>query len=562
VSYVRIVPGVPGELWSAIFTQDRGTEFILQAQAEFECTIFTMNQLNTSGSQLLSDLAASQLQKESRTRTRAGDQKVHVVGAGGTLTAAYEQLRNAAEYAEEHVLLQRAIRRFYRRLFVLRDKKRIQTSGEELVIELTQAGYILNDSVTEDDVLQISDSASRYYDAYETLRKKKDIGHEQADRWTYELLAVETEWRLNDNSQLQAFTQFAHTYFSNTIDYDQVFGTPPPSVDISLYVAVHRALLKSDDAALRLGLLKRFGQTPDQIASYIDVNRQIDEILNSQVSEKLFRMVDKRGAPLRVLRHMIDESPDLGALLPNREQLLLAYEKQIGADYQSVHHRVNNGIIKSVVFLVITKFLIGIAIEVPYDYLMFNMILWLPLIINLFLPPIYMVLLRATMVLPGNANTARLVKQIDSTLYAAEQPKQLVKRSSQEFGTGYNVVYGVLFIAVFGGVATLLWRAFGFDIMHLLIFFVFLSAASFLGFRLSRMIRELESIETYQNGITLVRDFLYMPFVVVGRFLSDKYSKVNVVALALDMLIELPLKTILRLIRQWAAFISAKKDQL
>jgi hypothetical protein len=76
------------------------------------------------------------------------------------------------------------------------------------------------------------------------------------------------------------------------------------------------------------------------------------------------------------------------------------------------------------------------------------------------------------------------------------------------------------------------------------------------------MIRELESIETYQNGITLVRDFLYMPFVVVGRFLSDKYSKVNVVALALDMLIELPLKTILRLIRQWAAFISAKKDQL
>jgi len=193
---------------------------------------------------------------------------------------------------------------------------------------------------------------------------------------------------------------------------------------------------------------------------------------------------------------------------------------------------------------------------------MFDMILWLPLIINLLFPPVYMVLLRATMMLPGNANTARLVKQIDTTLYAAEQPKQLVRRSGQEFGTGYNVAYGVLFVAVFGGVAALLWQAFNFDIMHLLIFFVFLSAASFLGFRLSRMIRELESVETHQNGVTLVRDFLYMPFVVVGRFLSDKYAKVNVVALALDMLIELPLKTILRLIRQWAAFISAKKDQL
>lgn len=521
-----------------------------------------MNQLNSNGSQLLGDLTASQLQKDSRKQSRVNDQKVHVVGAGGTLTAAYEQLRNAAEYAEEHVLLQRAIRRFYRRLFLIRDKKRIRTSGEELVIELTQAGYLPNDSVTEDDVAQISEAAGRYFDAYESLRKNKAINYEQTDKWTYELLAVEAEWRLNDNSQLQAFTQFAHSYFSSTIDYEQVFGTPPQSVDISLYVAVHRALLKSDDAALRLGLLRRFSQGPDRLESYIDVNRQIDDILKSQATEKLFRMVDKRGAPLRVLRHMVDESPDIATLLPNREQMLLAYEKQVANDYQSVHSRVNNGIIKSVVFLIITKFLIGIAIEVPYDYLMFDMILWLPLIINLLFPPVYMVLLRATMMLPGNANTSRLVKQIDTTLYSAEQPKHLVRRSSQEFGTGYNVVYGVLFFAVFGSVATLLWRAFGFDLMHLLIFFVFLSAASFLGFRLSRMIRELESIETHQNGITLVRDFLYMPFVVVGRFLSDKYSKVNIVALALDMLIELPLKTILRLIRQWAAFISAKKDQL
>ena len=85
---------------------------------------------------------------------------------------------------------------------------------------------------------------------------------------------------------------------------------------------------------------------------------------------------------------------------------------------------------------------------------------------------------------------------------------------------------------------------------------------SFLGFRLSRMIREIESIETNQNGVTTVRDFLYMPFVVVGRYMNDKYSKVNIVALALDMLIELPLKTTLRLIRQWAAFISAKKDEI
>ncbi len=521
-----------------------------------------MNQLNDIGAQLARDLHASRTQKHSRGQAKASDQKVHVLGAGGTLTAAYEQLRNAAEYAEEHVLLQRAIRRFYRRMFLLRDIKRIKSSGEELIIELTQAGYLLNDSVSEQDVQAISDATERYYEAYETLMQRRDLSREQIDHWTYELLAVEVEWRLNDNSQLQAFTQFAHGYFSRTIDYAQLFDTIPGDIDIALYVAVHRALLKSDDAALRLGLLSRFQQNPSNIEAYVATNKQIDDLLKSQTTDKLFRVIDRRGAPLRVLRHMIDENTDFERLIENRDQFLLAFEKQVASDYESVNTRVNNGIIKSVMFLIITKFLIGIGLEVPYDYLMFGMILWVPLLINLFFPPVYMILLRATMMLPGSANTTRLVEQIDTTLYRSEQPKVLSRRPSQEFGTGYNIAYGILFAAVFGGVALLLWHVFDFDFVHLLIFFIFLSAASFLGFRLSRMIRELESIETYQNGVTLVRDFLYMPFVVVGRFLSDKYSKVNVVALMLDMLIELPLKTILRLIRQWAAFISAKKDQL
>lgn len=497
-----------------------------------------------------------------RRQANIANQKVHVVGAGAAITAAYEQLRNAAEYAEEHVLLQRAIRRFYKRLFMLRDKNRIENSGEELVIELTHAGYIANDTVAEQEVAEISQSATRYFATYEQLQKRRDVSHTQADQWTYELLAVEIEWRLNDNEYLQAYTQFAHSYFLETIDFQAIFNEQPRGADISLYVAVHRALLKSDNAVIRLGLLRRFQQSPENLGSYVDVNQQIDQVLGSPVTERLFRIIDRRGAHLRVLRHMIDDRPDFGELLENQEQFLLAYEKQVNADYETVNRRVNNGIVKSVIFLIITKFLIGIAVEVPYDYLVAGAILWTPLLINLFFPPVYMVLLRATMMLPGPANTARLVEQMKQTLYDDTQAKQLSRKSGQQFGIGYSIAYGGAFIAVFGSVAYLLWSLFGFDIVHLLIFFVFLSAASFLGFRLSRMIRELESIETSQNSVTLIRDFLYMPFVVVGRYISDKYSKVNVVALALDMLIELPLKTILRLVRQWSAFISTKKDEL
>lgn len=520
-----------------------------------------MNHLNSIGKQLAGSLVANRSQTEAGSKERSRAQKVHVVGAGAALTAAYEQLRNAAEYTEEHVLLQRAIRRFYRRLFLLRDERQIARSGEELVIELTHAGYIPNDSVAESEIQTINASAKRYFIAAQSLAKTKNVSNEQVDRWTYELLAVEIDWLLNNASHLQTFTQFAHAYFNETIKGDEQYSKSP-DFETSLYVAIHRALLKSDDAAIRAGLLRRHQQSLDDLRAYIAINQRIDELLSSQLTEKLFRLVDRRGAPLRVLRHLMEDHPGVDELIETREQFLLAYEKQITNDYAAINQRVNAGIIKSIIFLIITKFLIGIAIEIPYDYLVFGTILWVPLLINLAFPPLYMGILRATMMLPGNANSTRLVEQIDRMLYTDTSVKQLSRRSSREFGTGYTIAYGLFFILVFGGVALALWQLLGFDLLHLFIFFTFLSAASFLGFRLSRNIREIESLETNQNAVTLLRDFLYMPFVVVGRYLSDKYARINIVALTLDMLIELPLKTILRLIRQWAAFISTKKDEL
>ena len=44
--------------------------------------------------------------------------------------------------------------------------------------------------------------------------------------------------------------------------------------------------------------------------------------------------------------------------------------------------------------------------------------------------------------------------------------------------------------------------------------------------------------------------------------MSDKYSRLNIVTIVLDMLIELPLKTVLRLVRQWGAFIDDRKDRI
>lgn len=521
-----------------------------------------MDTLNTIGKQFANALSRAQVHSDERVRHRAKQEKVHVVGAGRTLTAAYEQLRNAAEYTEEELLLQRAIRRFYRRLFMSRDEKRISRSGEELTTELTLAGYIPNDYMAVQTVDEMSRLASSYYKANQYIARSSAT-QPMAEEWTTALLAVEVEALISDHGKQAVFAQFSYEHFLSSIDREALFNDKVPAdYEVALLVAVYRVLLKTDNATIRRILLARYRQSPDAIEHFIQANKQIDTLIDSPTVDKLVRVVNRRGAPLRVLWRMVSDVEDLPALVAKRDLFLNQFEQQIKTEYSQMNRRINNGIVKSVIFLIITKFAIGIGVEVPYDYVVHGGILWLPLIINLLFPPLYMILLRLTLTLPGPANTRALTDRIDGLLYESQHTVVLSARDQQsQYTSTFNAIYGFIMIGLFSLVAWGLWLL-GFSALHLIIFFVFLSTASFLGFRLSRMIREIEAVDAQQNGLTLVRDFLYLPFVVVGRWMSEKYARINVVALVLDMLIELPMKTVIRLVQQWGIFISSKKDEL
>ena len=521
-----------------------------------------MSNVTPIAQQFIDMLQRAEEHSKSRREYIKSAEKVHIVGAGRTLTAAYEQLRNAAEYTEEHLLLQRAIRRFYRRLFLTRDNDRISKCGEELAIELTLAGYIENDSLPQSTVAHIGNEAAKYFSAYQYALDHG--GSSNAEEWAIATLAVQTEGLLTDHTRRAAFAQFTYRYFIESIDASSLFkGSIPDNYDTSVFIAVHRMLLKSDNATIRHALLERYKASPQHQEQFVTLNKQLDALLIPDASEKVGRIVNRRGAPMRVLWRMVNDTPDIAELIERREKFLAAYEAQVNTEYQQMNEKINRGIVKSVIFLIITKFVIGISIEVPYDYVVHGQILWTVLIINLLFPPLYMILLRLTLVLPNNINTNALVDRMDAMLYAQRPVLTLTSTDTAvgPYSKVFNILYAFLFLLVFGGVGWGLWLI-GFSFIHLAIFFIFLSTASFLGFRLSRLIREIETVDAEQNGISLIRDFLYLPFVVVGRWISENYAKVNIVTLILDMAIELPLKTVIRLVQQWGKFISSKKDEL
>ena len=101
-----------------------------------------------------------------------------------------------------------------------------------------------------------------------------------------------------------------------------------------------------------------------------------------------------------------------------------------------------------------------------------------------------------------------------------------------------------------------------FNIVQGIIFVIYLSTDRFLVFRMSAQIREIEAVTQNKPISSVLRDIIYLPFIYVGQQISSKYAKMNIIAMTLDMLIEMPLKSVLRIFRQWATFLNNKRDDL
>lgn len=494
---------------------------------------------------------------------------IHVPTVGSKLSSAYEQLRNASEYAEDNLLRQRAIRRYYKRVLSFHEKVSTRQVAEELITELTQSGYLPNDHTTDTEVKHLSAYIKQYYNAYWQYKKieTSQNARNNFEGWVLDVLSVRSEQTLHSNIRQLYFTQLAFTYFYEKLDLTSLTRTNeqinPGDLPIILYIAVQKSILKLDEPTIRTALIDSYRQNINRIHNFETFNTKLDRLFEAKTTQYTTRIVSRNSAALRMIYSgFYAESGTLTTSnLQTEDSLDYHLRQHIEKEYDTLNKKLDSGIVKSIVFLLITKSIIGLAIEIPYDLAVFNHIALLPLVLNLFFPSVFIAMSRLTLNTPGIRNTNSIVDQIKEIVYATNTKTFTIRTPKQSHSTGFNLVYSAMFLASFTGLTYILYLL-QFNIVQGVIFFVFLSTASFLAFRLASQIRELETTHTIQGGVALIRDIIYLPFIYVGQYISDRYAKINVIATVLDLMIELPLKTVLRLIRQWTLFLNNKKDEI
>ena len=489
--------------------------------------------------------------------------KIHIPEITSGAYFLYEQVRNAVEYREQHLFLRGAIERF-----LLRELKADETEGIgfDLVSELTKTRYLANDTITEDQVVYLDYIVGRYGAMQQIALRTEGAKQEIIAEAVVQLLSVELERALQPHPSEAAIVEFTYASFIRSADVvhdDQ----------LALYAAVHKALLKSDIATIRYGVYSRaFPRWLADDAQLIDAGKGFNDLLHSLTEEtqgsgphRMFRLVRRHIAPYLILREIIKTSAEGLEQLAHTPSVLMEKSRSVAElQYRIVSSRLRRSVVQAVIFLFITKVILGVVIEVPYELFVYGAIGYIPLAINLLFPPVYMAMVGLTIKVPGQRNTSKILTDLKQIVYASETPISYVlsaRGRRSKIRSTFNTFYGLSSLITLGAISFGLHAA-GFNLVSGIIFFVFLSTVSFFAYRIAYSVREYAVIDEDTGFFTSLSEFLLTPFIRTGQWLAEHYSKVNIFTSILDIIIETPFKTVLRIIEQWNAFLREKRDDV
>lgn len=481
----------------------------------------------------------------------------------------YEKLRTAMEYREEEVILRAAIERILKRRLMLGGNAK--TTAEPLIRELLWARYLAENSVPESIILKVEESIDLHLALRFAILKKHKISENIINEWISQLISADIENILKPNPEKEIIINFMFHVFRTHVS---ILDDNEESKDAQVYIAIRKAFARDDEAFLRYFLFKQyFGELKKENLEKIssDFNEGFKEI-NQQMAypgrEKAFNYIKRRTPAFLILEDVLRVNKgNAKALIANKDEFESLVLSTCNNRYKNISSKVRRAIVKSVIFVFLTKAVLALLVEGSYERYVYGRILWFSMALNVFIPPALMVFVGVLIKAPGEDNSRRILSQINTLLYE-ESPslgsvltfKKNPDKKRSISGEIFALLWLLAFFLSFGGLIYLLSRL-NFNIVSQAVFIFFLAIVSFLSFRISR-ISGIYTVSEKQSFLTPVVDFLFMPVIRVGRYLTAEVSRLNFILLIFDFLIETPFKISFAFLEQWFIFLHSKRDEM
>lgn len=486
----------------------------------------------------------------------------------------YEKMRNVVDFKEEHLLRKSSVKRILQRVLVP------GVMGEKvalpLVQELIRAGYIENKALPLKKVSETARVLNRYQRLiFEVFGDLKGREREKMHRWLFEIAACELDEVLVPQPKNDAIVEMMY----RSIHDDFVVEGEAISKEeknLLVYVAILRAFLKADQYLTEYRLLKlyfprwnemNFENARKTRQMIVEVRGRIYGFVNHSLNRYFLVRVRKYAPYFVVIQDIIEENgEEIDAVLSDTEKLENAIEEAAKARYEDLGARLKRSIIRSFIYLFLTKILIALAVEVPVDFYLYGEIHYYPLATNVLFHPVFLAALVLSARKPDEKNTEKLIAGVKEIVFGIqpEEGAYVIKRKNKTKGVGeviFNTLYAVLFLFSFGGIVLLL-RFLDFGWVSVGLFIFFLSVVSFFGIKIRNTAREMIVLDRKDSIFRLPLDLMVIPIVRAGRWISLNFSRANVFVFILDVIIEAPFKALIQVFEDWISFVREKKEEI
>ncbi|PIR06303.1 MAG: hypothetical protein COV55_04200 [Candidatus Komeilibacteria bacterium CG11_big_fil_rev_8_21_14_0_20_36_20] len=502
------------------------------------------------------------------------ENKIEVEDITSHLASLYEKLRNSIDFKDAHLLRRFAIERNLKRRFILEMLK--PQIAKSLLEELIRAHYLPNNSVPESYIKQVEKIIEKYNDFF-LLMNDMYHGDDIKDyfEWLIGIEACEIDMLLQpediEDAVIEAMYQVTKTRIKLKGDEINI-----EEKNIQLYIAIHKSLVKSDDTIISYHLLNLYFnnwlKADDRLIKLMAsklpaIYNTIQYHLRHPYQRKILQSIKEPVVTFQILYELIlSKGQDIESLLVDPESLESEAKLLINQKYKKIRGRIRRSSLRAIIYIFVTKVLLALILEFPYEVYIIKHINYFNLGINVVFPPLLMFLITLTIVPPNKENTKLILENLHNLVYNRPSQSILCKlstkfRKSLRAHMFYYFMYTLLYVAVFGLIIYML-RRLEFNILSGGLFLFFLSAVSFFAIKIRSTAKELMVLKRKESIISFFMNFFSLPILAVGRWMSVRFKKINIFAFVMDFIIEAPFKMFISAFEDWLGFMKEKKEEI
>ncbi|MCX6795639.1 MAG: hypothetical protein NT165_02875 [Candidatus Falkowbacteria bacterium] len=526
--------------------------------------------------------------------------KISVSEMISKLSFAYEKIRNAVDYEEDHLLRKNAIIRILKRQVVIEGVLKESNSEQiatHLLAELIRAGYLPNNKLPESKIketalllekyIRLKDHSVAKINALLNLKtdlgKAKDLIGEKNSviSWILSLAACEIEENFDLNRVKQTIVSNMFAVLSKNLELPESLPYKD-DLEIQTYLSINRIFLRFDKAMLSLILFKYYHATwssaeknnlsdeeIDRIADTLPVlHKAIDEQLDHPLVKPLDRIVKVYSLYYNILLENVQGDPVKAYedLSRDENKFLGNISKTCAAKYQREKNRLWRKAFRSIIYIFLTKSIFVFLIEVPAIKWFNEPLNPVALAINVCFPAVLLFFIVIMSRMPDKKNTEKIISGVKEIALAGSERTQPImirvpKKRQNAVDFFFNIIYTAAFFASTYFIIWVLSKA-HFNWVSITIFMFFLAFVSFFSIIVTKDVKDLIIVARRESLLGFLIDLFYMPIIAVGKWLSSNVSKVNVFVFLFDFVIEAPFKVLVEIAEDWTRYVKERKDNM